>query len=251
VRAASHVLRFLMPADFRQGKMHMVQRLRQMVANQIANATLEEFVGIVLTCRNMFDVQQSGAVGRDRIWYDRWNPHEVLLNVGLHFLSEANTVIAIGASEENAADVVIRYETARSGQEVVRTVDNGVFKLNELKNVMSTILTTCGDIHWATPIDVVALGEALNIGFVIFSNEVNGAGKWLYGYNPKRGNFPYWMSLYCEGNFHFTVLELRRSSEVVGSSFWSRQDLPLALQSLYDASNPDCPVGSSFGLGIS
>ena len=255
VHAASHVLqhprwRVLQPADFRKGKMHLVKLLRQMVAAQIVNFSLEEFVGFVFTLRNAFDVQQSGAVGRDRIWHDQWNPHSVLRSAGLEMLSEANTVIAIGASEENAADLMIRYETSRSGEEVVCTVDNGVFKLNELKRLVASILTTCGNTHWATQTDVVALGEALNIGFVIFSSEANAAGQWLYGFNPKRGNFPYWVSLYCDRNVHFTALQLQRGNEAVKSSFWSRQRLPPAVRNLYTASNPDCPVGAAFGLGI-
>ena len=134
---------------------------------------------------------------------------------------------------------------------MVCTVENGVFKLNELKKVVATILSTCGNTHWATPTDVVALGEALNIGFVIFSSRAHGAAQWLYGFNPKRGDFPYWMSLYCQGQVHFQVMQLRCSNEVVDNSFWSRQHLPSALRNLYNASNPDCPVGAAFGLGIS
>ena len=99
--------------------------------------------------------------------------------------------------------------------------------------------------------DVVFLGEACKLGFIIFANEMHGNGSWLYGFNPRRGNFPYWLSLYCIGNLHFKVLQLHNLSTHTAGSHWAIGDLPEELRRQYNFSNANNPVGSENGLGIS
>ena len=99
--------------------------------------------------------------------------------------------------------------------------------------------------------DVVFLGEACNLGFVIFTNNKQGNGRWLYGFNPRRGNFPYWLCLYCSNNLHFQVLQLHNLTTGEARSHWAVGDLPAEVRRQYDACNTDNPVGSENGLGIS
>ena len=99
--------------------------------------------------------------------------------------------------------------------------------------------------------DVVFLGEACMLGFVIFRNRMQGDGRWLYGFNPRRGDFPYWLCLYCIDDFHFKVLRLHSEAADNVTSHWAIDDLPQEIRQQYNACNHDNPVGSAYRGGIS
>ena len=139
----------------------------------------------------------------------------------------------------------------KTSEEHVSIIDDGFAKLSALKRQLRTTFETCGNLHWASPMDVVFLGEACNLGFVIFTNNRQGNGRWLYGFNPRRGDFPYWLSLYCIDNFHFKVLQLHRLDAEAVASRWSIEALLTEVRRQYDACNANNPVGSGDGLGIS
>ena len=137
------------------------------------------------------------------------------------------------------------------GRAALGLVEDGFAKLQKLKDVIHNIWCTCGNLHWATPTDVVMLGEACQLGFLIFSSRRQGNGRWLYGFNPRRGDFQYWITLYCINNAHFKVLQFQRVGTQDVCTYWPITSLPVEFQRQYDVCNSNCPVGSGYGLGIS
>ena len=238
---ALHVLQYFQHADFRQGKQHLVQKMRAMVAAKIYDMSPEEFLNFVLT---LVGTEQAGA------WPDRWSPEILLRDEGFEVLRHATMVLAVENAGDHVANLVVKCKQIGDAEHV-SIIDDGIAKLSSLKDRLRSILATCGNTHWATPMDVVFLGEACSLGFVIFGNRKQGNGRWLYGFNPRRGDFPYWLSLYCISNIHFKVLQLSHMETRTARSHWAIESLPAAIRRQYDVCNSNNRVGSADGFGIS
>ena len=237
----AHVLKYFQPDDFRQGKLHLVEKLRAMVAAQLATMQPEEFLDFVLTLVTTYRANASP---------DQWNPIQVLEQAGFQVLLHATNVLAVEERDDNIGNLHVCYKQS-TGEELVSIIPDGHVKLAALKRQLCKIFATRGNVHWATATDVVFLGEACMLGFVIFTNRQQGNDGWLYGFNPRRGDFPYWLCLYCIDNFHFKALRLHNLNSDNATSHWPIDDLPEEIRQHYNFCNRNNPVGSAYAGGIS
>ena len=65
--------------------------------------------------------------------------------------------------------VLVRYKEGDSSVARSKRVRSGAAALS-LQRAVSASLETCGNSHWATDVDVVALATELNLGFIIAGN---------------------------------------------------------------------------------
>ena len=133
--------------------------MRAMVATQLRAQTPEEFFNIVLVCVSM---QRAG------VWQDLWHPENMLRQTGFGVLTNASIVLAIANADDNLADLVVRYRRD-TNEEHCSLIADGFAKLSHLKQQLCGKFECCGDTHWASPMDVVFLGEACNVGSIIFT----------------------------------------------------------------------------------
>ena len=77
-------------------------------------------------------------------------------------LKDANDVLG--------AEVLVRYKEGDSSVTRSKRVRSGAAALVSLQGDVSASLETCGNTHWATDVDVVALTIELSLGFIIAGN---------------------------------------------------------------------------------
>ena len=215
--------------------------MRTMVVSKLSNMIPEEFFNLIFTLVNSFHAQA---------WHDQWNPEILLQQAGFSVLLGATAVLAVADAANNVANLVIKPR-GDTEHELLSVIDDGWSKLVALQQEICIIFATCGNLHWASPMDIVFLGEVCNLGFIIFTNNVQGNRRCLYRFNPRRGDFPYWLSLYCINNAHFQVLQLQKLDVEHVRSYWAIEALPTELRRQYDVCYSNNPVGSHDGLGIS
>ena len=108
------------------------------------------------------------------------------------------------------ADIVVHYHVGPDS--CAERVPDGTVKLAQLREEICGIFQTVGNMHWATVMDVGILSQVLRIGFIIFPDRKQGAQNsvngWVYGLHLEDNVFPYWFTLYNQGNLHFQVLEI-------------------------------------------
>ena len=116
--------------------------------------------------------------------------------------------------------------------------ESGLTKLTALKAAVGDRFTQMGQMHWGTTTDVGLLAEALNIGFIVFSSLMQGDGRWIYGLNLKRAEFPFWILLYNSNEVHFQVPVLS-NQEVLATptSVYQTSELPRALAQHFELCN--------------
>ena len=94
--AAQLVLRTFHVRDFTQGKPHIVQRLRTIVAAGIRNLGDEDQLENMVTYINW---RRSGY------WHDSWDPENLLHRHGFSRLLHATTIEAVGIDPQNDANL--------------------------------------------------------------------------------------------------------------------------------------------------
>ena len=196
--------------------------LRKLVAQQLHRMEPETFLDLVLTL--VFTERTQGAR-----WQEGWSPRQELCHAGLQTLLTANNVVAVSANEYGRPeDLVILY---RQGNiDTPWACSDGMTKLTALRGAVADRFAQMGQTHWGTTTDIGLLSEALNIGFVVFSSQMQGQGRWIYGLNLKRTDYPFWVLVYNSGLVHFQVAVL---SALEGSapyrSVYRSEDVPDAL----------------------
>ena len=147
---AAHVLKYFQPEDFRQGKDHLIRKMRTKVAAQIAAMGPEEFLNFALTL-----VLQKAA----GMWKDPWDPKQKVMDAGFRVLLDSTNVLGVGNADPTSPNLLVRYK-GHTNEELVATIADGNAKLLTLKAELCEIFSRCGSAHWATAMDVVFLGEA-------------------------------------------------------------------------------------------
>ena len=172
---------------------------------------------------------------------------EVLETSGFGFLLDAETVSAVGANEDGeATDIVVSY--VQGNEVVLKSVSHGVSQLEILRTRLKEVFQTCGNMHWASPTDIVAVAERLNIGFIIFSSEELGCGKWIAGTNIERGDFPMWMCIYWDAPVHYRLGQLTCNGQ---SRVWfAEHEVPCQIRTHYDLCNGLSPMGKAYHVGV-
>ena len=172
-------LRRLSENDFARGHQHLVQKLRNFVAERVASQSEETLLNMLITCHNQ---KQIG------VWQDGWDPSALLCEHDFGFARMMDTVEGVGANEDGMpTDIVVQ---CRRGQELQPfVVEDGTNKLAMLRVAVADVFRTRGNLHWATVTDVAALAEQLNIGFIVFASQEQGVGQWIQGLNLERGDY--------------------------------------------------------------
>ena len=122
---ASHVLRNFSRSDFRQGKQHLVQKMRRLTAARIHKMVPEEFLNFVITL-----LQQYNA----NVWHDHhWNPQTVLEDTGFAALLGATLVLAVANADDHAANLVVKYQQ-NTNTEHLAVIEDGFAHLATLRH---------------------------------------------------------------------------------------------------------------------
>ena len=170
---------------------------------------------------------------------------------GFESLIGCESVLAFGYDgTENHADATMRVARtearhgAGSRREEIVHVPNGFCSLMTLREHVKSELLKTGDSHWGDQRDVKNLSEALDVGILMFCDQLQDEGRQcLYNIGSKRDNFAYWIALWWLEPIHFRCAHLafttpsQVSPGVDYTCFWSDAELPTALRQHYRACN--------------
>ena len=132
--------------------------LRKIVGQHMRAKTPKAFLNFVVGCL----VREAA-----RTWLDDWSMIALLRGSPFAFLKDANDVL--GAEVIDDA-MLGRYKEGDSSVTRSKRVRSGTAALVSLQHAVSAALETCGNTHWATDVDFVALATELNLGFIIAGN---------------------------------------------------------------------------------
>ena len=132
--------------------------LRKIVRRRMRAKTPKAFLNFVAGCL----VREAAGT-----WLDDWSMTTLLRGSPFAFLKDANDVL--GAEVVDGA-MLVRYKGGDSSVTRSKRVRSGAAALVSLQHAVSAALETCGNTHWATDVDVVALATELNLGFTIAGN---------------------------------------------------------------------------------
>ena len=132
--------------------------LRKIVGRHMRAKTPKAFLNFVVGCL----VRETA-----RTWLDDWSMIALLRGSPFAFLKDANDVLGAEVTDDA---MLVRYKEGDSSVTRSKRVRSGTAALVSLRDAVSTALETCGNTHWATDVDFVALATELNLGFIIAGN---------------------------------------------------------------------------------
>ena len=132
--------------------------LRKIVGRRMHAKTPKAFLNFVVGCL----VREAA-----RTWLDDWSMITLLRGSPFAFLKDANDVLGAEVVDDT---MLVRYKEGDSSVTRSKRVRSGTAALVSLQHAVSAALETCGNTHWATDIDFVALATELNLGFIIAGN---------------------------------------------------------------------------------
>ena len=106
---------------------------------------------------------------------------------------------------------------------------------------MKDQLRELGNHHWGDQTDVRNLSEALDVGVLMFCNELqNGGHECLYNIGSQREDYPYWIALWWREPTHFRLAQVSYDSDAARvlhdmhaaeyTCFWNTSELPTGLR---------------------
>ena len=225
--------------DFISGKQHLVQKLRGLVAlhvSQESTMTAEDLLNFVIS-----SLQQCRIPGG---WLDQWDPLTLLHGCGFPELVYCNNVHAVGANEHGRpTDIIVSFDNGQGDRDARICVPDGASHLMKLRQSLYDIFNACGNMHWATDVDVRAISEALHVGFIIFTDFPQDSGSHIYSLHQTHANYDWWILLYWFGRVHYKLMEWTDVNLGQGHYFFHRSNLPPVLLQAYNDANPSCPIG--------
>ena len=125
---------------------------------------------------------------------DAWNPEALLRQCGFECLVDCESVLAFGdAVGHDPGDVAIRIARAdarRGGaarEEQILLVPQGQSMLAALRSMVKDEQVQLGNQHWGDQFDVQSLSSALNLGILMFCDELQlGGRQCLYNIGSQR-----------------------------------------------------------------
>ena len=241
-----HVLEVVPPSVFDGEEQSAVAHLRQMSADMWAAESDEYVVNYVACAARLADHND---------WLDDWSPSAALAQQQLGFLcapgSSDITVKAIGPSMcGDSGDLVfaVACTQAHSGGGVTHDqyvpVPQGVSALAGLRSTVREHLATCGHRHRGATEDVKYLSERLNIGFLIFRENLTPDGRQcLLNYHAARADYPYWMCVWWLEPSHFRLAAMRPTPESDLCTIFPASEVPGSVKSHWTLCNPQAPFG--------
>ena len=181
----------------------------------------------------------------------------MLHNCGLSCIIGYDTVTAVSDNPHgDPGDIVLiltSTNTAREGehaQEHHIPVQQGITSLAILRRHLQDIFETPGNTHWATVTDARMLSEALDIGFCIFANGLQGNGtRCIVSLDGNRGNYAYFIAVWYLEPTHFRSMEIQCTTNDTFRTCWSAAELPMSIVDLYNEPNRTAPVFSTERAG--
>ena len=184
------------------------------------------------------------------MWHDAYDPTEVLTRCGFGELAKAEveSVLAVDFSGPGGEELRIKYrcsapDASEASFDTALCLLQGGIALAKLREAMRAVFQVPGNAHWGTAMDIACLAEAMNMGFLVFSNVPQGGNRWLYSLGLQRGNYPYWLVLYCADTTHFQLGNLRNVDSVSGRSAFAEAQVPQLFRGHYDPCNARAPFG--------
>ena len=175
---------------------------------------------------------------------DEWDPLYLLNSNGFRDIKDCDNVLAVEDQENGDLKVRVEFTEAYQGgahREETLQVEDGREGFLQLRKALQAELRRTGNVHWGDHNDVKALSDALDVGILLFCDDLlDGGGKCMYNTGSEKHAFPYWIGLHYLDEIHFRVAEL---SDVMGSPgegftcFWTGEALPPELYEEYKKSN--------------
>eukprot|EP00435_Cladocopium_sp_Y103_P021764 s3227_g5.t1 len=150
------------------------------------------------------------------------------------FLNTVNEVMDVQKLAEDS--LLVKFKEGESTVGRSKRIPAGVAALRKLQDDVALKLETCGNVHWATDVDIAALSEELNLSFIIAGNRWTNlpadavetvTGKVLHGYVGVRETPCLWICLYYIDATHFQVLCFETCGEC--HSWFSPDGIPPSL----------------------
>ena len=185
---------------------------------------------------------------------DGWNPRLLLQACGFSSLLDCDSVLAYGDAPQgdpgDATCRIVRTDARRGGgrEEQLVLVPQGHSCLAALRVCVKDEIMRLGNNHWGDWFDVQSLSDNLDLGVLMFCDEVQDGGRQcLYNIGAQRENYPFWISLWWDPPTHFRLAQLAFGSQSPSTkadvshhafvSFWPTSQLPGALLEHYQFCN--------------
>ena len=184
-------------------------------------------------------------------WDDHWNPRDLLLRNNFGSILEADAVRALGADPEGGpSDIILSIDHSvaepGAGDRADRLIHmtDGEVHLPLLLGDLQAVFATTGNVHWGDTTDAQLLCDALNLGFFMFADRLQGEGaNCLCALDLLRGDFPFFINLWWEEPVHFRAAELQHAEAIGFQMCYAQQEVPEFLRAQYNAANLRVPVG--------
>ena len=116
--------------------------------------------------------------------------------------------------------------------------------LTALRSMVKDEQVQLGNQHWGDQFDVQSLSSALNLGILMFCDELQlGGRQCLYNIGSQREDFPFWIALWWKEPTHFRLAQVTYDSPRLlhnadvhdprYTCFWSAAALPAVLRNQY------------------
>ena len=235
----------------RSSKQAVVQHLRHLTATSLMQWKDMDFLNF-LVCACLQE--------QTRTWRDGWSPTQLLRAHTFDGLIGCDAVRAVGVNPSPGADsgdiiIALTRTTAQVGgavsTEIFLPVPQGESLLVALRAAVQDEFRICGDHHWGTITDCAAISERLDVGMLIFADNLQDNGtKCLANVDALRGNHAYYIALWWEDPVHFRLARYRESSSLPWHSFWAADDIPVSVRKHYNLCNPASHVGSARRIAV-
>ena len=236
-----------------QPRQMAMQRIRALSAQGLSTWSPEDFLNFMVA-RSVDE-----RLGQ---FFDQWSPSFLLHRHGFDALLQCESVLAVSARDDgDVDDIVVKISITSTvpgtaPEELCVPIDQGRARMAFLLEDVQREWSQCGHNHWGDHTDVQNLSEMLNIGILMFCNQLQNNGQdCLYNMGCSRGDFPYWIGLWWDPPLHFRIASVRRSGRSVYDSVWQLaphpvgkqfeiiHTLPDSLRLLYNRVNKEAPVG--------
>ena len=161
---------------FQQSPQHVVKGLRKFSAASLLQWEDADLLNL-LACYSLHE-----QCGR---WEDGWSPSRLLHDHNFGELVGCDAVRAIGRNPSPEADsgdliVAVTRSAAHAGgaasAEMLLPIPQGESFFAALKASLQKEFEVCGNHHWGTVTDCAAISEKLDVGMLIFANNLQSRG---------------------------------------------------------------------------
>ena len=250
--AATHLRARCDVGIFQKSTQHVVQFLRNVTAESLLHWEDAALLNLLACCSLS---ERSGD------WQDGWSPSRLLRTHNFGELVGCDAVRAVGPNPHPNADrddivVALTRSSAHAGaaasDEILLPIPEGASYFAALKASLRDEFKVSGNHHWGTVTDCAAISEKLDVGMLIFVNNLqNGGTQCLVNVDASRGNYAYYICLWWDDPRHFRLAQYQESNSMPWRSFWKAEDMPQSLRAHYDICNHAAPVGSARRVGLS